>query len=562
MNRSSRRQLPAKSCGPRRGGHTLLELVVSVTAGSLLLAGLGSTMYIATRTANTTRPTQQVIVAATVVSSIVDELTYTTFVRERSEATIEFLVSDRDGDGQRDTIRYEWSGVAGDPLLRTLNHGEPMSVAADVQEFALTYDIKEQAEEIPTTQESDETLLDSHTSLTDSHSRIIKEGDWAGQYIGPEYFTSQLPEDAIDWRVTKVAFQAKQDGSADGVLAVEIREAGNDRRPTSTVLAEEGFQEADLASDWAWKEIRFTEPTAELDPKANIALVIRSIEGGNAAKVRRDDHQAFGWLETSNYGASWKYEAGRKMYYKLYGTYTTPGPDLTVRRKYLACVHLSLRLGDDPASRVDTGAPMLNTPELLSGYWKLDFDADPTAADINGDDQGDWARRDGEAFDAEFLAGSVWSADSVLDTSPSHDFDGVTTVDVRFRNTSLGAADDLGAVFWINADWSDDASAAPLVAALTLQQNGTQVLTVSQWSEPSELHSLVIVPELSADFVSLRLVIEPVSNTVAVWVDNVFRGSRTYTPAAGNVTEHCASIFAEGSGAEFDWISIRVAEPD
>ncbi len=346
-------------------------------------------------------------------------------------------------------------------------------------------------------------------------------------------------------------------------MSVQIRGAGGNRLPTSNVLAQQHLAESSLGIDWAWKEVVFSEPADELAPDQNICLVLQGLAGADAGWIRRDDQQAFGWVETSDSGASWKYEAGRKMYYKLYGTYTTPAPeDLTIRRKYLACVHLSLRLGDDPASRVDTGAPTLNTPELLSGYWNLDFDTDPTIVDANGDGQGDWVRRDGQPFNVASLWGSIWWADTVLDTSPMHDFDGVTTIDVRFKNNSLAMGENLGSVFWINADWSDNTAGVPLAATLTLQPDGTQILTVAQWSESSELRPLVIVPWLSADFVSLRLVIEPVSNTVAVWVDNVLRGARTYTPEAGNATERFASIFPYGSGAEFDWISIRVCEPE
>ena len=51
-----------------------------------------------------------------------------------------FTVADRTGDSAADTIRYAWSGVAGDPLTRQINAGTAVTVAANVQSLQLSYD--------------------------------------------------------------------------------------------------------------------------------------------------------------------------------------------------------------------------------------------------------------------------------------------------------------------------------------------------------------------------------------------------------------------------------------
>lgn len=60
---------------------------------------------------------------------------------ERSATAVAFTVPDRDGDGLDEALRYEWTGIAGDPVTLTYNGSDHLVVAPSVQEFALAYDV-------------------------------------------------------------------------------------------------------------------------------------------------------------------------------------------------------------------------------------------------------------------------------------------------------------------------------------------------------------------------------------------------------------------------------------
>src|SRR6187455_3258001 len=76
----------------RRRGHTLMELVVAMAAGSCLIAGLGSVMFIGRQIAYTPTNSTRRTTAADVVSQICDELRYATYVIQQTPKIIEFVV--------------------------------------------------------------------------------------------------------------------------------------------------------------------------------------------------------------------------------------------------------------------------------------------------------------------------------------------------------------------------------------------------------------------------------------------------------------------------------------
>ena len=79
----------------------------------------------------------------------------------------------------------------------------------------------------------------------------------------------------------------------------------------------------------------------------------------------------------------------------VYGTYTTPGTTYNVTRNFVTHVRLALQAGGESHARVDASVPLTNMPELLSSYWRTDFDRNPTTTNANGDASADWAMAGG-----------------------------------------------------------------------------------------------------------------------------------------------------------------------
>jgi hypothetical protein len=382
----------------------------------------------------------------------------------------------------------------------------------------------------------------------------IENRKWRG-----EYFQPALPNNALSWKVTKAKIKAKREGDQDGETMIQLRTAARDKTPTSDILEQVSMLENTLSDSFQWKEFAYRGVNS-LKVGDGLCLVLRHVSADKSCRVEFQNGGVSapncGWLKSGNRGASWTVETNRALQFYIYGTYATPAPPETIARAYLTGVHVSLRAGADPTSRVETSVQVANSPELLSACWSLDFDRDPTAVDANFDGAGDWTRRDNLPFDSGTLTGGVWRADATLDTRPNNDFSRVTTAEVRFRNTSVGGN---GAVFWINADWSGGRF-APLFARIQLQPDSAQTLTVCHKLNDSTELPLAAVPGLGNGFQLLRLVILPDKDLVNIKVNGEDQGTFRYNTLSPTRQDRFATIQPSGSGAEFDYVSVRVAE--
>jgi hypothetical protein len=114
---------------------TVLELVVAMVASAFLLAGLGSVMFIARQVAYSPTAASRRAKTADIVNQISDELRFATVITQQTSQILEFVVADRNNDGTAEKIRYEWSGVGGDPLRKTVNGGTAVDVLTSVYAF-------------------------------------------------------------------------------------------------------------------------------------------------------------------------------------------------------------------------------------------------------------------------------------------------------------------------------------------------------------------------------------------------------------------------------------------
>ena len=130
-----------------RRGYTLLELTISMPLLAILMLGMASAISISSRSVPDSRTVPSAIVAVTgKLNQMADELNYATAISARASSDITFVTPDRNGNGSADTIRYRWSGIVGDPLLRSYQGSTDEIVLPTVQQFTLTYDAPVDAE--------------------------------------------------------------------------------------------------------------------------------------------------------------------------------------------------------------------------------------------------------------------------------------------------------------------------------------------------------------------------------------------------------------------------------
>lgn len=118
----------------RRPAYTLIELLVATASASVLMVGLSSALYVSSRALGI----DEGAIAARnkadlALSRLMEDVREARSVLQLTPNVVEVRVPDRDADGAEETILYEWSGVSGDPLLRSLNGGTAYEAVLDVR---------------------------------------------------------------------------------------------------------------------------------------------------------------------------------------------------------------------------------------------------------------------------------------------------------------------------------------------------------------------------------------------------------------------------------------------
>ncbi len=344
-------------------GFTLVELAVSMAVMSTIILAVGSVMLLAARAMpDANSPARASIAAAGAVEQMITELQYAVSVNQRSSRMIEFTVADRDGNDVPEIIRYEWSGILGDPLTRCYNAGTPANVLADVYEFNLSYDLETTTTEIPQANESPRTTLVTYSSTKDLHDYAIKDTEWYA-----EYFMPGLPADAVSWSVTSVVLHAKTDGPLDGEARVQLQLPTVGNYPSGVVLEEETLLESTLLSSYLEQEFPFSGVQG-LSPEQGLSIVVKWISNGTACKLWGQDKNVTtantGLCTSSNRGVTWVSLPGQSLLFTVYGRVTTAGEPQVQSAYYVDRVTVSLRAGDNGQSTIHTGVRILNRPEV------------------------------------------------------------------------------------------------------------------------------------------------------------------------------------------------------
>ena len=347
----------------RKGGFTLIELVVSMAITTVLMLGIGSAMLIASRAVpDAASPTGATVSAAQRCEQLTSDLQYAISINSRSATVIEFTVADRSGDGLPEVIRYEWSGTAGAPLTRQYNGGTAIEVLADVRDFALSYDLQTISTLIPQGNESAETILKSYCSTVSLDNYPIKSTEWYGQYFRPA-----LPVDAVSWKVTRIRLLGRTDGSPAGECRVQLQQPTVGKLPSGTVLEEKTLVESSLLAGYQEQEFAFTH-AGGLSATQGLCIVVKWIADAVACRlwgVNSNASTADSFLvKSADKGVSWTAPAGMSLLYTVYGTVTTSGPPQIQNTYYLKRVNMRLRTGSDTTTTVQTAVSMLNRPEV------------------------------------------------------------------------------------------------------------------------------------------------------------------------------------------------------
>jgi hypothetical protein len=364
-----------------RHAFTLNETVVSLIAASTLMLGMGSTVYLVARTSTTAgRPAPTVIVNSHALNDLAAELHYASAITERTAHAVTFTLADRTGDGMAETVRYAWSGTAGDPLIRTYN-GVAKVVHEEVDEFDLNYVIQtvletteEQSPGAPVT--GSEVLAASFNGWSGvtatTMTRALNAGVWAS-----EYFELAWPAGATSFQVTRIRLKLGQSVTT-GQFTVGIYAAagGVGPLPSTTLLgSQQTLSTSGLPVTPDWKELTFSGVTMT-DNTSGYNILVKGVTAGGkltylyAATAPQD---AMVHKYSTNSGSTWSPAASSEKVndvpFEVYGVFTispTETQPETIERYFVRAVGIELQSSENSAPSVKTTIDILNSPEVAT----------------------------------------------------------------------------------------------------------------------------------------------------------------------------------------------------
>jgi uncharacterized membrane protein len=545
---------------------TMIELTVAMIASAFLMAGLGSIMFIARQIAYSPTAASRRAKTADIINQISDELRYATVITQQTSQILEFVVADRNNDGTAEKIRYEWSGVGGDPLRKTVNGGTAVDVLTSVYAFTVTPQQSSKTTTLTTTTDSSEALLLGNATVVTGSYRDIDATHFSAIQINPSAaagltWVNSVPiangVPVLSWNLTKIEVHGLQSASPTETLTVQLRSTGDPYdAPTSSVLGQASIAESSLSNN-AFSAVTFPSPVRNLVFTTNrfYQLVFSQQSGTGAALSLTIANTASTYMfDSDDAGKSWKYVTPRQAYCRIYGTFTTAGPSYNVVRTYVPYIRLALQAGSQSHARIDAGIPLRNSPELLASYWRADFDRNPSTTNANGDTTSDWAVTSGGVFDTTKLAGGNWTATGGLETRPLNDFTTTTTVEARCRNTSVGGN---GANIAIYAD-RQSGLYGPILVYVQKQSDGTQTLTLNGKTSDGVTKQLFSRSSLSSGFIRFRVTISPLNDVVNLQINDEDQGTFTYPRYAPTSTaDRYLKLSTDTSSSEFDYVELR-----
>lgn len=122
-----------------RSAYTLIEMMVSMGTSVVLLAGLGSSIFLAGEALNGQSQGTRRTDGTEILNGINADISHAVRFTERTATSVTFEVPDRNGDLANETIRYHWTGAPNKLLEYTFNGGPPTVLASNVEAFNLSY---------------------------------------------------------------------------------------------------------------------------------------------------------------------------------------------------------------------------------------------------------------------------------------------------------------------------------------------------------------------------------------------------------------------------------------
>ena len=267
--------MAALSPKTRRRAFTLVEVLLALALATVVLSALQSLIMISGRAIPDADGVQASAVGASnALERLTTEVSVAVEVLEVTSTSITFSVNDWTGDDKVETIKYAWSGFAGDPLLRAVNGGLAGVLVDSVQSFSLTAETSSLDVDIGGTEAKLEgATVQSMDVLNIIPDEVSRTKAYA-QRIVPD-----LPAYTVEWEVKDVSIWVRSGDDSEGKLIVELRHFDTATGlPGTTVFKKKEYETKSLTNSLTRIDLSFDSP--KFGPRENLCIVVRAEETG------------------------------------------------------------------------------------------------------------------------------------------------------------------------------------------------------------------------------------------------------------------------------------------
>lgn len=539
-------------------GHTLLEMMLSLVLLSIVMASVGSAVMFASQAIpDEESPVGSLLSDSSVLSRIAEDLALAQYIIEKTDRAITVVVPDRTGDNIPDRIRYAWSGTYGEPLFFQLNDEAASIVIQSVATFSLVYTTSVESSLMPTaTYFADESVIDSYTTLGSGSDRAVSKDASYGQIVTP-----RLSAASIGFRPTRVSLYASNKTPTDGQFLLELRDRLG-AIPGNVVYATDTLSERTLPDAKAWNSFTMSHTTT-VKRDQDIALVFEHVSGENEAILIGEDSVSGGLLGlgSGNGGqlhggvdeTDWVVDDGKTFLYQVFGRELLPDTEqYTTTQQHVTMTSVSLQRVATDRSVLSRNVQMLLAPSLLTAFATADFDADPTAMDLDANGRAEWVHSSG-SFSNESINQGIWTSSGKLAFQP----DGLSNADVISVSARMRSNDTLGPTIYGPYTFNLAGELLPIITQLRVDDENGQELVI--YNDTTMSTPFAVIQGLPGGLIDVRLVVIPDEDYLMIEINHeprvAFLLDRMADP--GTVTQSITFGSAGGSAA-FSSISIRV----
>ncbi|TVS07644.1 MAG: prepilin-type N-terminal cleavage/methylation domain-containing protein [Phycisphaerales bacterium] len=261
----------------RSRGMTLIELLVAMTITATVIGGLGSAIMITSRAApQSGDPLKARLDTLHGADLLAAELAGAIEITEAEPRSIAFRV--RRHNGITRTVRYHWSGVPGDPLLRTFASGEDVEVLAGVQRMAIGYE-RQQGSVAPRTLTHPEQIVSIITGTDDDRYTVDDQAAIA------QPFDPDLPEGTVRARFTEARVMMRRNELLlpSGAVTVQVRRFNPDTNRPGRLIAWGEVGVSSISYSYEVVRVPLTSHETPTDGPFCIMVVCNNSSGVTAA---------------------------------------------------------------------------------------------------------------------------------------------------------------------------------------------------------------------------------------------------------------------------------------